>query len=1188
MKGKGKVYQPPTGEEVTQIKDATSLYRSASFKLQIDALLPTIRPKPSHTAPLERFLLALHTFLTSLPPLPETHPRQAADALSAATSAPSKKKRRKSEGPPPAPPSTVHIPYPQPLPPHDTKWKVSFEPPEATGVLLTGSWADGLSVKGLTDKHGGTEGARFSVDVAVEMPDSLFQEKDYLDNRFFHKRAFFLARIAAALAQQESSPGFNVDAYYASAENDVRRTILVLRHRQDGSATDFSKLHAEVRIIPTLGVSAPISLHRLSPSHANLRISSSSDSSPQTTPEPTPLYNSTLLLSYTPRRYLLATHTLVQNAPAYKDALALLRIWANQRGFASVSPASPSSSTDALCVDGFETKGPWWNALLELVVNGEEPTSATGLKRKTIGSRRALGKGLSSYQLFRAVLDVLSRHDFVKEPVFVKTQNGHRYPPEEYSAHHDAVFVDSSSLVNLLAGTPLGSLDLLRHDAKITLDRIDSSSATDDPFPDVFLHDHRSLQTRFDTVIRVDLSASPIRSPSVHATLEHGSVWKATTSVLVATLREGLGNRAKVTTLLHPSVSSLRSTSVPSLPPIPPVVFIGLVLDPEHAFRLVDHGPAAEEGDTPELTAFRKLWGPKAELRRFKDGRITESVVWEVRTAEERARVPALIVEHLLWHHFDIQKEQLKSWIAGYDELLRMPKEIAALHPGQATGGFKAAMAAFDGLVKTLKSLDDQLPLGVTTLSPVSEYLRYTSPFAPVPLPATGASVLPECARYLPTMDVVLEFEKSGRWPDDLQAIQKVKLAFFETLANAYMIVEPGSRAQIVLDDHETDIEDHTRLEIVTAGGWAFSLRIWHDREATLLDRILEDRTYITQAAARGDASPKEKKEAAAAKELYNRRFIHAPRHHRAIAALCHRFTAFAGSVRLVKRWLASHWLAHGHISTEAIELLCAAVFLKHGASAAPGSKECGFANVVELLRDWRWEEAMVVPLYAADSDVPKQPDVPPAPTSSQHSVWRIFTEADPGGLMWTGMGPGLVVARRVKALAAATFDLMNGMVMDSFVPNNLFRHPTEDYDFVVELDAAVLPRYHQNVSADPRKWARKGKYANMSNTESDDGPLRPGFDPAQLFFDDLQRIYKDTFLLFWDPLGGDKFGGVWDPTLKAPRPFRVLGGFSSAPAQVAQAKGKDKDAVVLNEPGVLAEIERMGQTIVKRIVVQV
>lgn len=138
-------------------------------------------------------------------------------------------------------------------------------------------------------------------------------------------------------------------------------------------------------------------------------------------------------------------------------------------------------------------------------------------------------------------------------------------------------------------------------------------------------------------------------------------------------------------------------------------------------------------------------------------------------------------------------------------------------------------------------------------------------------------------------------------------------------------------------------------------------------------------------------------------------------------------------------------------------------------------------------------------------------------------------------------------------------------------------------------------------------------------NGDSNDD-VRPGFDPAHMLFSDLQRIYADTFVLFHDPCGGDIFGGVWDPSVKdKPRPFRVLGGFSSAPLSLlknksnvdmdvvscvplpqhesaklfskdstSSNKGKGKDLVVLNCQSVLSEIERIGQGLVKEITVQV
>lgn len=56
-----------------------------------------------------------------------------------------------------------------------------------------------------------------------------------------------------------------------------------------------------------------------------------------------------------------------------------------------------------MCVRGFEGKGAWWVALLGLLINGEESVNGT----KNTKGRKAIGKGMSSYQMFRAALDFL-------------------------------------------------------------------------------------------------------------------------------------------------------------------------------------------------------------------------------------------------------------------------------------------------------------------------------------------------------------------------------------------------------------------------------------------------------------------------------------------------------------------------------------------------------------------------------------------------------------------------------------------------------------------------------------------------------------------------------------------------------------------------------------------------------------
>ncbi|KAI6169695.1 Nrap protein [Pisolithus thermaeus] len=1140
--------KPPTGEELRMIKDAVNLFQSSSFKLQVDALLPNVRPstKDSRKAPLERFLHALRSHLISMRAVEPQNPVLAAQALA-------------KQG--------IAVPFALPHPTEEAKWKVGFEPP--SDVNIVGSWANQICVKR-------KEGVPFTVDVTIEMPDSLFQEKDYLDSRYFHKRSFYLAVVARSL-----STSLDVDTFYQSALGDPRLTILALlprkgrivvntafefAHPTSGSQNDFSKAHTEVHIIPVISSSNPMPLSRLSPSHANVRLPGKSSTGAQ----PTPLYNTNILLATYPKLSLLTTNALKRLSPAFSDAYALLRIWANQRGYGE----------GPICVRGFQGKGCWWSEVLGLVVLGEEPTDVN-----KANVRKPLGKGLSSYQLFRAALDVLARQDFAQKAVYVKSTNGHKYSPDEYTSHHSAVFVDSTSTLNLLADVPSTSLGMLRVDANETLERLNTSSESDNIFAQLFLNDQTRLFKRCDAVIRVDLTRAS-KKQSAYELVEYGSSENALLAAISQTLQRGLGDRVQAIGIFHPSSKTCSVSEAHS--PLLSTIYIGLIYNSENAFRLVDHGPPAGEHDSEASRLFRQLWGEKAELRRFKDGRITESVVWEVKTSDDRAFIPVAIVQHLLRYHFGIPINVIHNPQNYFDAKLRLPDEVSKIF--QASGsssGFKSALTAFDGLVKSLKSLGDQIPLVLASVSPTSEYLRYASALGPVPIPQSAYLALPDSYRYLPMFDVNLEFEKSTKWPDDIRAVQKVKLALLEAIATALLSANKIVRASVCTADYPgSTAQQGPSLEVYTAEGWMFSMRIWYDREATLLERLsTSPRTPVGQLGPTA-VDPREQREAQQALEIHTRQFIHAPRHHRAVANLAHRFIAYPGTVRLAKRWLAAHWLLGTHVSAEAIEIISARPFLVSGAvlpgdsSGIPRSKERGFALVLEFLRDWKPEEPIFVPIY--ENGTPSsEPTV--VAVSSKQGVWTISTSEDKNGRMWTSGGPDAIAARRIRAIAKEACKILHGTDIDSLNVERLFAHPTDDYDVLIELNPMVLPRYYQSVTADSSAWSE-----DRTNPREDDAIPRPGFDPAWLLFQDLQATYSDTLKFFYDVYGGHHIGAIWLPIVSGVRPFRVMGGFSSTPvAQDQKSSERSKGTVVLNKQAVLDEIERLGTGLIKKVEVR-
>ncbi|KAH9173856.1 Nrap protein [Lactarius sanguifluus] len=1137
----GNARKPPTGAEVRAIKAAQDLFLSSSFKLQVDALLPNIRPKDSRKPPLERFLFSLHAYLSSLPPVEPQHPLAAARALaegSLLSNNSGKEKGSRRDGTSP-PSQMVFVPYSSPAPTEDANWKVSFEKP--SNIAIVGSWINNVAVKS-------PDGEPWVVDVAVEMPPGLFQEKDYMNYRFFHKRAFYLAVIAKHVSGPKSH--LNVDVCYESKRGDTRLTTLILRHNHDNTPTDFSKLNAVIRIIPTLPTSSPIRQARCSPTRSNFRVHLHELAGSDYENRPTPLYNAILMLASSPLRDVLSVNTLKNDIPAYHDALSLLRVWANQRGY---------GEGRRTCIRGFEGAGPLWITSLELLVRGEEPRGENNAK--SLPSRT----GLSSYQLFKAVLDLLSRHDFSRKPLFVKSKGGRLFAAEEYSGRFEAVLVDSSSCVNVLAGVPLTSIEMLKLDARATLEVLDGTCG--EPFSEVFLLDHRDLTSRFDCVLAVDLSSAARERIPLHDVLENGSFYGALLTSLSIRLREALGSRVNALAILHRS-SQPRPLSE-GLPTDPTNIFIGLVLDQERAFRLVDQGPPATEPRSHAEEAFRELWGNKAEVRRFQDGSITESVVWHVRDSDERAHIPVMIVRHILARHFGVGSGSVTSWQPEFDKFLRLPPTITSHY---RTAGFKAALTAFQTLASTIKRFDKELPLAVANISPVAPELRYTSVFAPVSVPTDVVSTLQPCARYIQLIALNLEFEKSARWPDDLVTIQKTKMTFFERLAQVLAKNMPGLRARVAttLPIGVPPTADHAQLEITTPDGWAFALRIWHDREATLLDRILHSPPATL--------SSHDLENVREARRLYTQRFIAAPRHHRSVAALHHRFVAFGGTVRLVKRWLAAHWLLRLHVGEEAVEVLCAAMFVGVGPANVPSTRERGFARVVRLLRDWDWSNGVTIPLCGKSEP---GSEVYSSAVPGAKGVWVLRTEADPDGRMWTVDAPNAVAAHRIRDLARATHDYLQGVESGVLNVHGMFIHPEDDYDFVVKLRPSVLPRYFQNVTADTAVWINSGNDASQNG----EAPARPGFDPAEKYLDDLTRIYADTAKFFYDPLGGDRFGGIWDPSITKPLPFRVMNHFSSMPVtkEHFKEKGKHRDSVVLNEDAVLSEIVRMGEGLVQR-----
>ena len=109
----------------------------------------------------------------------------------------------------------ITIPYPDPKPDKSLAYKLAYAKPSKINVV--GSYAARAMIK---------SDDALSVDMLVIMPESLFQEKDFLNYRYFYKRAYYLACIAAGLKDAASK---EFDLNYAYLNGNTLHPILVVK-----------------------------------------------------------------------------------------------------------------------------------------------------------------------------------------------------------------------------------------------------------------------------------------------------------------------------------------------------------------------------------------------------------------------------------------------------------------------------------------------------------------------------------------------------------------------------------------------------------------------------------------------------------------------------------------------------------------------------------------------------------------------------------------------------------------------------------------------------------------------------------------------------------------------------------------------------------------------------------------------
>lgn len=707
---------------------------------------------------------------------------------------------------------------------------------------------------------------------------------------------------------------------------------------------------------------------------------------------------------------------------------------------------------------------------------------------------------------------------------------------------------------------------------------------------------------RYDLVVSVPVPVNPVAPVNLPDTTDK---IVAFARKLYKVLLHSLTDRIDTVNLRLPQMHSWDVKKKDGMFSEPGCITAGIFLNGTKCHRLMDHGPSAE--NKKEAASFRQFWGKKAELRRFKDGSILESVFWG-ESKDHKLPVIHQIITYIVERHFGPEISQGITFTGDqYAQLLsnhQLPGPQATITP------FQPIMTGHETLVKDLRSIED-IPLTIRHITPICPALRFSTIQPPLMNPDKGFLETPA--------DIALQFESSGRWPDDLTAIQRTKVAFL--LRIGQLLEQSSSGANLItrvgLENQEPgrEIFNASFLDVIYHSGSNFRIRIHHERELFLLERRSKDKTL----------APHVRDIASQAVVAYNHAFIKLPLHTASITKLCYRYALLSPTIRLVKIWFSAHLLMC-HFSDELIEIIVSRQFVSPFPWTTPSSVMTGFLRTLEYLANWDWHAE---PLIVDTSDGGEVGlDTLTAETSTEAlrstdiesitNKFRALRKSDPGlnraalfvatnydhdGLTWTENNPSRVVAARMTALARSAMEHVKKSGSSSV--SVLFTHVISDYDFVIHLNPAYL-------AGTGTRLGKVVQHKNMSNQRI----LRIGFNPAGLFLQDLQvihyhtvhsypeleltywcimqKIYTTSLVFFHGSPSTQTIGCLWAPYATNPRKWKINVAYSTIPAiecgsidgnneEVADGQ-EERGTITVNKPAILNEIARLGEDLIEKI----
>ncbi|XP_058116065.1 nucleolar protein 6 [Anopheles ziemanni] len=906
------------------------------------------------------------------------------------------------------------------------------------------------------------------VDLLVTIPDKGFHKEDFLNLRYHMKRAHFLCNIAEYLVKPAQNKLIS-KVHFEPLKGDAMKPVLVMVPSDEkfGRKVQFH-LHA----VPEGG---KFNKKRFLPERNNVRPAMIGSGHLTTAEEyerfPTPHYNSSILYDLRLAKNAELLEGIIQS-DSIREAIILLKIWARQRGF----------DQGRYGFDG---------GLITFYI-------AHLLQNKRIY------KNMSNYQIIRLFWHQLAGSSWDKEGISFDPANRDVLP--QFFHHYEVVFLDPLGVLNVTANLPVDLYCRVRHESALAIRLLDDRK--NNSFVPLFLASYPAF-SQYDHIVvlkKLGLIAATIDYFATETDrLDYiGDRRTMFARMVERLLRKGLGKRI---TYLVPLAGEKDTCT------------LGISLNASEAFNLVDKGPEAIDKEASE--EFRKFWNGKSQLRRFKDGSITESCTWGAANDPigQKRLIVRTIVLFLLNSHFDIPEKQV-CYLAAQFETVLQPWPPATEEEGvheTVEERSLAVIAAFDKLGRRMRDLR-KIPLTINAILGTDSVFRYTDPDPP--RPTSQAALVNGQLVFLcgKPVHATIQLEASGKWPEELVAIRRLKTAFYLQIAKSLS----SSRTANELPAAQA-FEDY--LDVLHEK-YVFRFVIIHQREITIMREYLSENLVTRLQRDTVDSIALEMQASILPK----------------LTAILHGLhlsnSSFGSVAAIAKRWLYSQLIDRYLWPDECTELLLASLYLNQPLQP-PIQPQAGFLRWLKYVASTDWSKEMVVVNLLGELDgetldvlekqfVERRATFPPL---------TIVTPCDAGKYGLFGRrAPSMEILNRVTLLAKSAIEMIESNLSTIRKAAKTFFEPSyEGYNVIIHLETEIIV---PSGVRDPKSIADVKNMSSCTPSENKEPPV--GFDPVALYLKELRDAYGKFALFFYDPCGGDRIAVLWRPDALDTQPFKT------------------------------------------------